>query len=82
MPRFQLPRPRCQKFEALHRRCHVCKILNGTRPARREIRPSAIEREKISEREREVGIGMERYFPFFYLFSFLRKFVDILNQDF
>jgi hypothetical protein len=28
MPRFQLPRRRCQKFEARRRRCHVCKILH------------------------------------------------------
>jgi hypothetical protein len=28
MPHFQLPRRRCQKFEARRRRCHVCKILD------------------------------------------------------
>jgi hypothetical protein len=28
MPRLQLPRRRCQIFEALPRRCHVCKILS------------------------------------------------------
>ena len=30
MSRLPLPRPRCQKFEALPRRCHVCKILAET----------------------------------------------------
>jgi hypothetical protein len=48
--------------------------INGTRPARREIRPSAIEREKIRERERERGGDRDgEIFSIFYLFSFLRN---------
>jgi hypothetical protein len=29
VPPVQLPRRRCQKFEARRRQCHVCKILAG-----------------------------------------------------